>query len=1260
MKISVSIRRWWIVTGMMVAWWSAGNSGRASDLLDIQAVREPLPWFDSEPNHPAYDRTIRDLRPNATAAVTSEGRPPLESPIALRLSRFHYPLEDGHLDALVRFDMDLDDQPRGQLHIELLDATGTVLSNAHLDSIPGSQLHFSYRIPDQMAGANGSLRVTWQQRRRTAGSAQAEFEVAPATDVVRTGRIALSVPNSSHARVAAAPITVGVPFPRGALMSADHIRLVDADGTEIPLQAVPTAHWSRFGSVKWVLCDFTVDLEGAARTLYLEYGPDVHRTPQAALAVSVEDGWPTVDAGRLRWDGEGLWLQPAVGGDPQPVLTRDALVGAFVEHTRGVNMADAAHSHIRTLGRQYFMGDNLQFEVEELGPEKVVLRTEGYYTQPGSDATFCRFVVRYVMHRNSPIMRIFHTWIYTGDGNRDPIRNMGWRFGLQGLQPAGFLSAFDPDAAWLDGYYLRQDEHDAFTWFSFDAPRAGRRMVFDDAVPRRPLQEEGRGTRAPGVMSARNDGAQLFVGVQDFWQNFPSSLACEEDALTFYQWPRYGRERQHSALVEGVAHAWRLWFVHEGETLNFRLPQELTENPIYQAESRAEGHISYGQPDSINAQGVAKTAEMWLYLTGADEAPADAVRVMQGLNEESLRAVVDPRWMADSGAFYEMAAEDHEAYPEYEEGYAEGIRSPLRQIERMGVYGKWIYGDLLRPANLDTLTAGLYRTFRKAHWGWPYSWTQFVRSGDLDLLRAAQAATRMMTDTAFCHYVSEEMEQFMAEELEPRALWATLQPFRRIGWHNRNLIPWAGYWGPSTRCYVDQADYLWDAWLISGYHRARDVALTWAEQTKIEEADKMMRGPINAAQNRARWPANLQKQYIEMYEQTWDPWFLAAAQAIADLHLWRHREEGYNGHVWHAGILTWHRYSRCPDHAELVNAHIDHWTDWHAVGWGTSPATLLPCTVFGYAHSGNDYYVRRAAGILDMLRWSAYSGEDFDYYRGMHLRQTPSQDLLMTSWQQLWHPWAIRLFNEAGGLPADPVQPSFVQHFGPDDRVLLYKLPDEELRFRVAGAFALYGPDGELVSAGEAPDAGTSQTSTGWTPLDLEPDPLADLDELDYDDDTWVLPADAPAGLYTVTLTARRGGSTRLPLSQPDTPELFLPGGDGTIGSGVWYTQHWFKVPDGVESFSVDFDNIPFFRNRQSVRQVIIWSPDGEEVWAHRERAVDYDPEQQVLTARIDVAPDQSGRLWRITQPGERSLPFRLDPALPQAVTHEPLRWFDR
>lgn len=102
----------------------------------------------------------------------------------------------------------------------------------------------------------------------------------PATK--RAGSVPLRVEAPAGATLKAWPVTSGVPFPQGALGSADHLALADAAGKSVPLQATVTARWPD-GSVKWVLLDFRHS--GASATYQLRYGPRVRRDPLPQASV---------------------------------------------------------------------------------------------------------------------------------------------------------------------------------------------------------------------------------------------------------------------------------------------------------------------------------------------------------------------------------------------------------------------------------------------------------------------------------------------------------------------------------------------------------------------------------------------------------------------------------------------------------------------------------------------------------------------------------------------------------------------------------------------------------------------------------------------------------------------------------------------------------------------------------------------------------------------------------------------------------------
>ena len=69
------------------------------------------------------------------------------------------------------------------------------------------------------------------------------------------------------------PVTMGIPFPQGALRKDADLR-VEAGGRSLPLQTRTMLAWPD-ASVKWVLLDFQTDLEaGKDNRCHLFYGDE--------------------------------------------------------------------------------------------------------------------------------------------------------------------------------------------------------------------------------------------------------------------------------------------------------------------------------------------------------------------------------------------------------------------------------------------------------------------------------------------------------------------------------------------------------------------------------------------------------------------------------------------------------------------------------------------------------------------------------------------------------------------------------------------------------------------------------------------------------------------------------------------------------------------------------------------------------------------------------------------------------------------------
>ncbi len=1141
--------------------------------------------------------------------------PAFDEPVKILLSKCRYPIEDRHLDAIVWTTPPAGQRLRGVLDVVLTDARGRELSRSQIDTLSKSGWFFSVGLPQSLAGQAAALEVIWRDGDREVGRAQAPFTVGEPTGVATRGRVPLLLLNEVGAVIDNAPMTVGVPFPHGALWDADNVRLVDEHGVEIPLQTEVTGRWSRFGSVKWLLCDFTADLNGGPRTVFLEFGPQVEREVRQPIVVSAAGvGFPAIDAGRLQITNEGIAYDLNGDGQLVPILDPAALRGAFVSHENG---------------RVFTVPTGVDTAVEEIGSEKAVIRSTGWYIDESTGEGFCQFVTRFVFHRDSPVVRIFHTWIFTGDGNRDRIANMGWRFeAADAVAADGILISVEEDL-WLPADSLVQYDFQTFNLGEPGTDQSGR---------------------TPGVLSAGVGQGRVFFGVKDFWQNFPSELAMDDSGFTFYNWPRNNPPATFERpLVRENAYLHR--FAHEGEVLDFSLPAELAEGALWQEAASVERHWAEGQPETTNAQGIARTEEMFLYFPSPDVSRRDAARVLQGLNDESLRAIADPAWTAASGVFGNIHPRDVENYAEDEYLYEELIHAPARWNERLGFYGMWLYGDV--PAwtiDLHGPTVSLYRAIRKNHHGWPIRWLPWARSGDPRLLKYAEAATRQMLDANFCHYVDEAVDESVGPD------------YHRIqGWWDRSLLPWAARRGPSTRTYTVDCDYLWQAYYLTGYSRARDVLLLFGEATKNH----------HHAPTGPRTTASMLPSYLDMYQATFDPWFLLAAHTLAELH--RHiyqREELLDTYTdalayrevvdfWRPGDQNFYRYTGCEEHGQLALNQAIAYSSPLTYGfrhrWDFVSFPYIQQAAFAWEETGNPFYLDRIAGYLDYARRMIYDG-DVEYGRGSLVQGSTSRGIV-TGYYMNQFPLALAALESSDYTPVailDPFHVAGTMVADDDANIYHFRLPDVIIRkdgdvtvpvslahryaARTDGLsymYEIFSPNGEAYLAGE------------W-PID---NLLRRVE----------IPADAPDGNYTIVYSGRvplpedsaqrarvirNHGSVRLPATPPDVPEvLVFPVADGGIrvASGRPELQYFFMVPEDVSEFWIEFGG-----GSGEFSRVSVWNADGERVWDKSYTS------ERLERVTIPVPADQRGRLW-----GASGSAFVIDPRIPPYFSQNRGKWFD-
>lgn len=1066
----------------------------------------------------------------------------------LYLSRDRYAAEDGGFTAVCVLPVDRSVAAGYVFDWKLLTAAGAVILSRENLPVAGNQFSIYQAFPPALAGNTTTLQVTVRKKATGEGEVLREsFFVAPPKGVATRGGVAIHVPGKAAVAGAVIPYAVGVPFPKGALMASSKLRLVDETGAAVDASFEIDGKWDRSGSVRWVKCFFALPVSEKDVVLQLNYGGE--NGVAASEPVPAGGAWDGRFAGRyleLKADVIGARATPEAA--MRSVLKTSSLTGAYV---------------IDGNATRFVMTPAAKSTVERSDAQQLMLRQKGWYAA-ADGAKHCQFDNRLTFFKGAPFIRVEHMWMFTGDGNKDSISEMGWRFASAApIQSSEFWQSGD---LWQAGQQLLQSGADEALLVSGEKHQR--------------LEQRSLGI---GRVKSGNGGLGFTVAVKDFWQNFPAELTSDEGSYSVLTWPRHGKSDERPVSVEN---SYKLPFIHSGEKLSFRLPQPYVEKPIYDG---AETHYDEGKIESANAQGIAKTTEMWVY---AGESTTVSAAVLAGLCDRSLSAYADPAWIAASQVFHEIHEKDVAQFPKEEAVYESVALAPARWAERMGVYGKWIWGDVLSMPDLTAqVLHGNFRAFRKGHQGWPYSWLAYARSGDARLRNFAEANTRHMADVNFCHY---------SDERAPREL----------GFWNRSLIPWTFVYGPTSRHYVDKVDYLWAAWHLADDYRAKETALAWEAATKTAAMDIL---PWSGN----RRSVNMLKTYVDSYEETLSPWFIPAYREIAALHKQQDKDSARDdwsvggAALWNAGPREYLRFTGDESYRRIYLNYANHWgapdCDNIWIQFGVMPLESL---AYAYTLTGDAYYARRLRGYVDWAKHNVYDGPE-EWMQGFYpvgvnrLEQAP----MFAGYFLSQFPFAQAALVKAGNVAPIPngiaVMPGFnrVQANGqqelPYARVYVLKQGAEEISLKLnLAALPPREAPRPWVYGVVSPD-GTSLTKGEWK--------LEETKEK-QPDKTLTIPAQAAKGTYATEVrhvfdNLRRypwgaGPALMMPLSQQGVPEVFAWPRGADLPLIALQSQLWFRWPEGGEpTLTLKFR---FARASNEVQMPTVLDGAGKVLWAER------------------------------------------------------------
>lgn len=619
------------------------------------------------------------------------------------------------------------------------------------------------------------------------------------------------------------PVTLGVPFPEGALADEAGIRLLDASRRPVPCQKAVLNRWSRDGWPKWVQLHFQSQLEPEKPARYtVSFGEQADRcSVPRPLEVYDSGNVIVVDTGRIRFHVRkrpfdlihSAWFDAngnqVYEGAEQTIEPTDA--------ERGCRMVDQTGKVYRS-----DLDANASVTLEEHGPLRASIKAEGFHA--AADGSTCgKYIVRIEAYAGQPFVRVYHTFVITEDSRKVKYRDIALKLGLKG-ESVGIFGSGDEPTCDSSPAHLLQFGPDQF------------QVVSGNGVQ----EQQGK---ARGIATVFTENAAVSLAVRNFWQNYPKELEAVDGDLVFHLWPAHGKASRHpldKITGFGMCH---LWYVHEGELLDFDFPEPLVEKFDPRRSSVVASALE------ANAMGLAKTHEMLLCFHQRSD--TKGALKLSGVLQANPRPHIDPAWLARSGAFGPLQPKDRGKHPKIEEVLDTTTLSVLERRDLLDDYGMFNFGDIHQSWTGQTW--GTHRHWPGLHHGsarWP--WMLYFRSGDPAHYHFAETYTRHLMDVDVCHYATEEYNRSVDSKYSLKAVGGLCKYNGLVHWHEGGSVT-----------YNTQADFLLWYYYLTGHRRALDVASEMGSLLKRNLGGQTGRGG-----------AALACAALKMYQHTWDNAYL--------------------------------------------------------------------------------------------------------------------------------------------------------------------------------------------------------------------------------------------------------------------------------------------------------------------------------------------------------------------------------------------------
>lgn len=320
------------------------------------------------------------------------------------------------------------------------------------------------------------------------------------------------------------PVTLGVPFAKGALMSSMPIRIVNPNRTPVDAQFKTMAVWDD-GSIKWLKCDFQADVNAKNTAQYSLELNAIH-SPSTELIATETSTEITVTTGPLRFIVSkinfNLINQAWLDLNSDRMYTNDEII---------ISDSASIGPMVSAGGLNYLASVLLpeKIEIEEQGPMKVVIKISGKHYNNSN--YLLKYETRIYAFADQSFIKIWH--VYANGTSVESLGesgnpNFGTSFDRYSLDLKINLSGsksviFGGDDGSIESFILPTGETASLV--QSDRNNTTVPLSYSIQVG---SSVQSSGSRSDGWCDFRNNKWGLLIGSRYFWQKYPKGLKVND------------------------------------------------------------------------------------------------------------------------------------------------------------------------------------------------------------------------------------------------------------------------------------------------------------------------------------------------------------------------------------------------------------------------------------------------------------------------------------------------------------------------------------------------------------------------------------------------------------------------------------------------------------------------------------------------------------------------------------------------------------